>query len=85
MSALAGMSAGVLGLTGLSGFIFYFAATIFLSVSMLSVISVHLTSLSNISLHVYKKYPYYFMNLTSTTIALGTNYFMDLTSRTPRP
>ena len=31
VSALAGMSAGVLGLTGLSGFIFYFAASIFLS------------------------------------------------------
>lgn len=31
---MAGMSAGVLGLTGLSGFIFYIAASIFLSVSL---------------------------------------------------
>ena len=37
MSAMAGMSAGVLGLTGLSGFFFYFAASVFLSVSLLNI------------------------------------------------
>ncbi len=53
VSALAGMSAGVLGLTGLSGFIFYFAASIFLSVSLLS--TNNLSSHSKSSLHFYKK------------------------------
>lgn len=34
MSAVAGAAAGILGLTGLYGFVFYFVTAFFLSVSM---------------------------------------------------
>ena len=38
LSSMAGISAGILGLTGLKGFIFYFVASLFMSVSNESII-----------------------------------------------
>ncbi|KAK2569467.1 ER membrane protein complex subunit 6 [Acropora cervicornis] len=34
LSSMAGISAGILGLTGLKGFIFYFVASLFMSVHL---------------------------------------------------
>ena len=62
MASMAGISAGILGLTALKGFIFYFIASFFMSVS---------TAINNIY-DFYCKINYF--KYRDTTIAITLSY-----------